>query len=207
MTGITLSIPYHVRTICVTHYTDHSFFMDAPKPKLKLVVRHLPPHLPLQAFLSSIRQWIPPLPESSGSPDSQQVPCVNEYMESEETKPEHPVDWWRYNKGKPSQGWARGEPYWWYSKGKESIESTAYLHFKTPEAAMEFYREYHGHMFVDAKGIESRACVELAPYQKIPKLKKKEDPKLNTIDQGNMAFFAYELNRSWLYCLPGIPWR
>ncbi|KAI8815118.1 Smg-4/UPF3 family-domain-containing protein [Cladochytrium replicatum] len=68
------------------------------------------------------------------------------------------------------------------SKAKLNLLSRAYLNFKTPETLIEFFNAYDGHLFVDNKGIESRALVELAPFQRISK-KKKPDPRMNTIDQ------------------------
>ncbi|KAI8805010.1 Smg-4/UPF3 family-domain-containing protein [Cladochytrium replicatum] len=65
---------------------------------------------------------------------------------------------------------------------KESLLSRAYLNFKSPETLIEFFNAYDGHLFVDSKGIESRALVELAPFQRISR-KKKPDPRMNTIDQ------------------------
>eukprot|EP01117_Protostelium_nocturnum_P010142 TRINITY_DN3619_c0_g1_i6.p1 TRINITY_DN3619_c0_g1~~TRINITY_DN3619_c0_g1_i6.p1 ORF type:complete len:448 (-),score=195.50 TRINITY_DN3619_c0_g1_i6:469-1812(-) len=78
--------------------------------------------------------------------------------------------------------------FYYYTLGKFSekrpINSTAYLHFKTEELAKEFTSIYQGHVFINSKGKETRASVDVAPFQKIPRAnKKRTDSKENTIDQ------------------------
>lgn len=69
-------------------------------------------------------------------------------------------------------------------RGKESLFSRAYLHFTTTESVVAFAKAFDGHAFVDARGNEFRAVVELAPSQRIPKQQKKKDPKMGTIESG-----------------------
>ncbi|KAJ1565912.1 hypothetical protein HK096_007008 [Nowakowskiella sp. JEL0078] len=82
------------------------------------------------------------------------------------------VEWFSFFPGKLSQ-----------SKGKEHLLSRAYLNFSTAEILLDFYQSYNGHVFLDSKGNENRAVVELAPNQRLPKAKKKPDTRVNTIDQ------------------------
>ncbi|KAL1925259.1 uncharacterized protein VTP21DRAFT_142 [Calcarisporiella thermophila] len=84
---------------------------------------------------------------------------------------EETTDWYSFFQGKFSK-----------SKSKESIASRAYFHFKNIQQVIEFCRGYDGHVFVDSKGNTSRAVVEFAPYQKLPKTGKKPDPRQGTID-------------------------
>ncbi|KAI9271125.1 Smg-4/UPF3 family-domain-containing protein [Helicostylum pulchrum] len=112
--------------------------------KTKVVVRRLPPNLPEEIFMNSVKPWI-----------------------SEET-----VDYSLYVPGKLSK-----------SKAKESLFSRAYFHMKTMEAVVAFHQGFDGHVFMDSRGNESRAVVEFAPYQKIPKEHKTADIRQGTIDQ------------------------
>ncbi|GAA5814841.1 hypothetical protein MFLAVUS_008344 [Mucor flavus] len=123
--------------------------------KTKVIVRRLPPNLPEEIFMNSVKPWI-----------------------SEET-----VDYSLYVPGKLSK-----------SKAKESLFSRAYFHMKTMEAVVAFHQGFDGHVFMDSRGKlmmnkkmtlgnESRAVVEFAPYQKIPKEHKTADVRQGTIDQ------------------------
>ncbi|CAG8485051.1 8303_t:CDS:2 [Ambispora leptoticha] len=111
--------------------------------KTKVVVRRLPPNVPEEKFMESVKQWA-----------------------NEKT-----IDWYRFHPGRVSK-----------SKNKENIFSRAYFHFKTDEMVLEFHREYDNHLFVDSKGNETRAVVEFAPFQKLPKERKKPDPRQGTIE-------------------------
>ncbi|KAI8071882.1 Smg-4/UPF3 family-domain-containing protein [Thamnidium elegans] len=91
--------------------------------KTKIVVRRLPPNLPEEIFMNSVKPWI-----------------------SEET-----VD------------------YSLYVPGKLTV--------------VAFHQGFDGHVFMDSRGNESRAVVEFAPYQKIPKEHKTADVRQGTIDQ------------------------
>ncbi|KAI8912228.1 Smg-4/UPF3 family-domain-containing protein [Powellomyces hirtus] len=82
------------------------------------------------------------------------------------------TDWWTFVSGKLAK-----------SQAKISVFSTAYLNFKTIEVMLDFCNKYNGHVFVDGRGIESRAVVEFAPFQRIPKKKKKRDTRVNTIEE------------------------
>ncbi|KAI7848542.1 Smg-4/UPF3 family-domain-containing protein [Circinella umbellata] len=82
------------------------------------------------------------------------------------------VDYKFYVHGKLSQ-----------SKGKENIFSRAYFHMKTMDAVVAFHQGFDGHIFLDSKGTESRAVVEFAPFQKLPKEHKNPDTREGTIDE------------------------
>ncbi|KAF7722069.1 hypothetical protein EC973_003717 [Apophysomyces ossiformis] len=111
--------------------------------KTKVVVRRLPPNLPEDVFMNTVKQWT-----------------------SDEL-----VDFAYYVPGKLAK-----------SKAKEHVFSRAYFHMKTMEAVIEFHRGFDGHIFLDNKGNESRAVVEFAPFQKIPKEHKNPDARQGTID-------------------------
>ncbi|KAJ3021506.1 hypothetical protein HKX48_008363 [Thoreauomyces humboldtii] len=82
------------------------------------------------------------------------------------------VDWTVYVAGKIAK-----------SQAKINVFSTAYLNFKSIEIMLDFCKSYNGHLFVDSRGSEHRAVVEFAPFQRVPKRKRKADPRMNTIDQ------------------------
>ncbi|CAG8484534.1 3183_t:CDS:2 [Paraglomus occultum] len=84
---------------------------------------------------------------------------------------EETTDWFRFHKGRISK-----------SKNKEAIFSRAYFHFKLMEDVLEFHRNYDNHLFVDNRGNETRCVVEFAPYQKLPKERKKPDPRQGSIE-------------------------
>ncbi|KAI8388641.1 Smg-4/UPF3 family-domain-containing protein [Radiomyces spectabilis] len=68
------------------------------------------------------------------------------------------------------------------SKAKQHVYSRAYFHMKSMEAVIEFHRGFDGHIFLDNTGNESRAVVEFAPFQKLPKEHKAPDTRQGTID-------------------------
>ncbi|CEG66812.1 hypothetical protein RMATCC62417_03331 [Rhizopus microsporus] len=87
------------------------------------------------------------------------------------------------------------------SKGKENIFSRAYFHLKTMEAVIAFHQGFDGRPFTDSRGNESRAVVEFAPYQKIPKEHKTTDARQGTIDEDPdyvefLNFLEAEKNKS-----------
>ncbi|CAG8619742.1 3023_t:CDS:2 [Acaulospora morrowiae] len=92
---------------------------------------------------------------------------------------EETTDYYRFHQGRISK-----------SKNKESVFSRAYFHFKTVEQVLEFHRAYDNHLFIDKNGMENRAVVEFAVYQKLPKEHKKPDPRQGTIesDPSYLAF-------------------
>lgn len=77
--------------------------------------------------------------------------------------------------------------HWYYAPGKTGlkkyINSRAYIYFKTHDAVCEFNEHFNGHVFVNSKGMEERALVEYAPYQKFPKLKKRSDLRMGSIEE------------------------
>ncbi|KAJ3085397.1 hypothetical protein HDU96_005454, partial [Phlyctochytrium bullatum] len=114
-----------------------------PTPRLKLIVRKLPPNLPEAIFRKTISAW-------------------------EET-----IEWSEFIPGKIYKS----------APLKEPELSRAYLKFSTPEALVDFHKGYSGWLFKSEQtGTAYRAEVELAPYQRTPKPKKKVDPRMNTLD-------------------------
>eukprot|EP00026_Physarum_polycephalum_P006328 Phypoly_transcript_06370.p1 GENE.Phypoly_transcript_06370~~Phypoly_transcript_06370.p1 ORF type:complete len:379 (+),score=78.80 Phypoly_transcript_06370:109-1245(+) len=75
--------------------------------------------------------------------------------------------------------------YWYYVPGdaglKKYVNSRAYIYFKTHADVCEFNEIFNGHVFVNSKGVEERAVVGYAPYQKFPKLKKRPDLRMGSI--------------------------
>ncbi|KAI9308300.1 Smg-4/UPF3 family-domain-containing protein [Cunninghamella echinulata] len=69
------------------------------------------------------------------------------------------------------------------NKSKESVFSRAYFHMKTIDAVIAFHQGFDGHIFMDSRGNESRAVVEFAPYQGIPKEHKMPDARQGTIEE------------------------
>ncbi|CAG8535466.1 61_t:CDS:2 [Diversispora eburnea] len=81
--------------------------------------------------------------------------------------------------------WANEETtdYYRFHQGRiKCIFSRAYFHFKTVEQVLEFHRAFDNHLFIDRNGVENRAVVEFAIYQKLPKEHKKPDPRQGTIE-------------------------
>lgn len=118
----------------------------APGQRLKVVVRKLPPDLPPNVFWQTTAQWITREDGDAG---------------------EHPgaerVVWSQYRQGKvrkrsayslarslpvmdPDRPLARS------GKDKDSVNSRAYITFKTPEALVAFHKGYEGWAFRDKSG-------------------------------------------------------
>lgn len=94
--------------------------------------------------------------------------------------------WRRYVTGKfksgPSSSNSAADP------SNPHVHSRAYLRFKALQDLLDFHRGFDGHVFRDAKGNESVALVEWAPYQKVPSemtqpASKKRDKRRGTIEQ------------------------
>ncbi|KAJ3108013.1 hypothetical protein HDU97_002593 [Phlyctochytrium planicorne] len=79
---------------------------------------------------------------------------------------------------------------------KEHVHSRAYIKFNTPDALLDFCKNYNGWLFKEEKsGTSYRAMVEFAPFQKCPKPKKKVDPKMNTLESDpDFLAFVESLN-------------
>ncbi|KAG5455397.1 MAG: Smg-4/UPF3 family-domain-containing protein [Olpidium bornovanus] len=151
------------------------------EPKTKVVIRRLPAHLPPETFWESVKPWV----------------------NDEE------IDWKCFIPGKlpTSDRWQRlvmhvavGNRHLTLSarhlsldspttarldcsRAKMAAFSRAYIHFKFLEAVLAFHRGYDGHVFEDGSGNASRAVVEFAPFQGIPKEKKKKNQRQGTIDE------------------------
>ncbi|CAH0766531.1 unnamed protein product [Diatraea saccharalis] len=63
-----------------------------------------------------------------------------------------------------------------------NVYSRAYINFLNIEDIYIFRDKFDGYIFLDEKGIEYIGIVEYAPFQRIPKKKKKKDPKCGTIE-------------------------
>ncbi|GAQ79122.1 hypothetical protein KFL_000240525 [Klebsormidium nitens] len=87
-------------------------------------------------------------------------------------------DWFSYYPGKLSH--------------RRLVHSRAYLNFKKAELVYDFYESFDGHIFVNEKGVQFRAEVEYAPYQKVPKGRNKKDLREGTIfeDPDYLSFLA-----------------
>jgi len=76
--------------------------------------------------------------------------------------------------------------FWYFVSGqvtdKKVTNSSAYLNFTTQEALQQFWQEFNGHMFITSRGKELKTIIDYAPYQKVPRQKKKVDNRENTIE-------------------------
>ncbi|XP_073958190.1 uncharacterized protein isoform X1 [Choristoneura fumiferana] len=63
-----------------------------------------------------------------------------------------------------------------------NVFSRAYINFVNVEDIYLFRDKFDDYVFVDDKGVEYVSIVEYAPFQRIPKKKKKKDPKCGTIE-------------------------
>ncbi|CAH0405321.1 unnamed protein product [Chilo suppressalis] len=63
-----------------------------------------------------------------------------------------------------------------------NVYSRAYINFVNVEDIYLFRDKFDGYIFLDEKGVEYVGIVEYAPFQRIPKKKKKKDPKCGTIE-------------------------
>eukprot|EP01113_Clastostelium_recurvatum_P042243 TRINITY_DN6833_c0_g1_i5.p1 TRINITY_DN6833_c0_g1~~TRINITY_DN6833_c0_g1_i5.p1 ORF type:complete len:613 (+),score=138.08 TRINITY_DN6833_c0_g1_i5:191-1840(+) len=66
---------------------------------------------------------------------------------------------------------------------KKITPSRAYMHFVDFQTAFDFCKFFDGHVFVNGRGQEEKAHVEYAPYQRIPKPRRKTDTRAGTIEQ------------------------
>eukprot|EP01026_Neomeris_dumetosa_P043641 TRINITY_DN3664_c0_g1_i2.p2 TRINITY_DN3664_c0_g1~~TRINITY_DN3664_c0_g1_i2.p2 ORF type:complete len:351 (-),score=76.72 TRINITY_DN3664_c0_g1_i2:467-1519(-) len=121
----------------------------------KVVVRGLPPMLTEAAFLETIQRLYKTY-------QPQQDNNGNELKHN----------WFQYWPGK-------------VTKQQRQIMSRAYLNFDSTLAVQIFAKSFNNHKFVDTQGTQFFCSVELAPFQKIPKekKKKKKDPREGTIDK------------------------
>lgn len=63
-----------------------------------------------------------------------------------------------------------------------NLYSRAYINFVNVDDIYLFRDKFDGYVFLDEKGVEYVGIVEYAPFQRIPKKKKKKDPKCATIE-------------------------
>ncbi|VVC93623.1 unnamed protein product [Leptidea sinapis] len=76
--------------------------------------------------------------------------------------------------------------FFYFSKPDPSLGgnfcSRAYINFVNVDDIYLFRDKFDGYVFLDDKGVEYVGIVEYAPFQRIPKKKKKKDPKCGTIE-------------------------
>lgn len=70
------------------------------------------------------------------------------------------------------------------ARAKNPVPSVAFINFKDQMLAESFFSVYNNHPFIDSKGKEDRAQVEWAVYQRVPKPRRRADPRAGTIEQG-----------------------
>ncbi|CAH2102420.1 unnamed protein product [Euphydryas editha] len=63
-----------------------------------------------------------------------------------------------------------------------NVYSRAYINFINVDDIYLFRDKFDGYVFLDERGVEYVGIVEYAPFQRIPKKKKKRDPKCGTIE-------------------------
>ncbi|XP_047544488.1 regulator of nonsense transcripts 3B [Vanessa atalanta] len=63
-----------------------------------------------------------------------------------------------------------------------NVYSRAYINFVNIDDIYLFRDKFDGYVFLDERGVEYVGIVEYAPFQRIPKKKKKKDPKCGTIE-------------------------
>eukprot|EP01102_Stenamoeba_stenopodia_P005377 TRINITY_DN1599_c0_g1_i1.p1 TRINITY_DN1599_c0_g1~~TRINITY_DN1599_c0_g1_i1.p1 ORF type:complete len:380 (+),score=90.25 TRINITY_DN1599_c0_g1_i1:59-1141(+) len=84
----------------------------------------------------------------------------------------------------------------YFVAGKLGRSSTrAYLNFKDPAQVFDFYEKFSVHAFVDNKGGEYRAVIEYAPYQKMPKGRRRQDQRRGPLETDpDFVKFVEQLN-------------
>ncbi|KAI5635607.1 smg-4/UPF3 family domain-containing protein [Phthorimaea operculella] len=86
--------------------------------------------------------------------------------------------------------------YFYFAKPDPSLAnnlySRAYINFINVEDIYLFRDKFDGYIFLDEKGVEYMGIVEYAPFQRIPKKKKKKDPKCGTIESDPIYQEFYE---------------
>lgn len=123
-----------------------------PGQRLKVVVRKLPPDLPPKVFWQTTAQWIT---REDTDADADEYPAAER------------VVWSQYRQGKVRKRCARSSiprrlPFRstrssrlsrpCSGKDKDSVNSRAYITFKTPEALVAFHKGYEGWAFRDKAG-------------------------------------------------------
>ncbi|KAK9471154.1 Smg-4/UPF3 family-domain-containing protein, partial [Dipodascopsis tothii] len=124
-----------------------------PDEPLKVVVRHLPPLLSETEFAAAVAEWTP----------------------------DEAVEYKYYVAGKIPK-----------NRAKPPVDSRAYIKFRTLDQVVTFNKAFGGHALADSKGTHApghadagnrrQTVVELAPYGKVPKQRRRADPRENTID-------------------------
>lgn len=167
--------------------------------KSKVVIRRLPPNLPEEVFWKAVSPWIRDFADcqaaasTAGATAGSEGPCEA----STATTPTPTVDYKSFIPGKLKS-----------DLNKQNKHSRAYVRFLDPTSLVTFHKNFDGHIFRDAKGKESVAIVEFAPYQKVvlsPSTaaeqrrrggRNKPDPKQGTIEKdADYLAFVERLNK------------
>jgi regulator of nonsense transcripts 3 len=127
--------------------------------RIKVVVRHLPPGLPEDAFWMDI--------DRVGYPNS----CLIASWFVPGHIPRRSISLVLGSTGRVSA-----------SLGKQPTPGRAYMVFQNQHDSINFASRYNGHAFVDAKGNTYPVKVEVAFWQRVPGQRKaRSDPLMNTI--------------------------
>lgn len=147
------------------------------KVRLKTVIRRLPPNVPEAVFWKSVSPWV-----------TRPSAMMTELSDTTDDSKAN-IDYGYFVQGKLKDSSRRRVS---ADAGTTShVFSRAYLHFTTIEALIAFHRGFDGHLFKDAKGNETIAIVEFAPFQRTPLdlvKKRKADLKEGTIEEGESKY-------------------
>ncbi|WFD21192.1 hypothetical protein MCAP1_003453 [Malassezia caprae] len=126
------------------------------KPRRKIVVRDLPPHLPAGVFWSTVSPWVR---IAAGTPSTEGAQPVRAATDQTATV-------------------VYAEP------TEHDTPSTAYLQFRQTDQLLAFAKAFHGHRFQDTQGHEYVALVDYALIQQAPTTRPpRADPLAGTIEQ------------------------
>ncbi|SHO79948.1 Uncharacterized protein MSYG_4303 [Malassezia sympodialis ATCC 42132] len=137
----------------------------ARKPRRKIVVRDLPPHLPAGVFWSTVSPWVR---IAAGTPSADGAQPVRAAADQPAT-----VAYAEFLPGKRSE-----------RPTEHDTPSTAFLQFRQTDQMLAFAKAFQGHRFQDAQGHEYVALVDYALVQQVPTARPpRADPLAGTIEQ------------------------
>lgn len=104
-----------------------------------------------------------------------------QFLESVPSDFRDSIVWFRFCKGKRRKTFE-----------KPSTNSRAYINFPSSTVAFNFWRNFHGHSFVDEKGEVFKAVACFAPYPQVPRSNIPVDKKVDTMstDPLYLSFLA-----------------
>ncbi|KAJ1030416.1 hypothetical protein NDA16_001325 [Ustilago loliicola] len=162
--------------------------------KSKVVIRRLPPNLPEEVFWKAVTPWIRDPADCQAAAPSAEASAEGAGEASTSATPTSltpTVDYKSFIPGKLKS-----------DTNKQNKHARAYVRFLDPTSLVTFHKNFDGHIFRDAKGKESVAIVEFAPYQKVvvpPTArgrKSKPDAKQGTIEKdADYLAFVERLNK------------